>query len=92
MKLIDLLLIALVGLVCGTLAQLTSRYSQGGWIVHLGVGIFGALAGVMVARSFEVPIVYMVSLENTNFPIIWAIIGSVFFVAVLGFFVKPNRH
>ncbi len=92
MNLVDVSLIAIVAIVCGSMAQLTSKYSRGGWIVHLGLGFMGAAAGVAVARSFTVPIVYMLTVAKTDFPIIWALIGSVFFVALPGILVKPSRR
>jgi len=88
---IDLLLDVLVGIVCGLLAQFTSRYSHGGCIVHLGVGFLGALVGVVVSRALRAPQLYSLTMRSVDFPIIYAIIGSVFFLAAVGFFVKPNR-
>jgi uncharacterized membrane protein YeaQ/YmgE (transglycosylase-associated protein family) len=92
MSLIDLLLIILVAIVCGIIAQLTSGYSRGGWIVNLGVGFLGALVGVIVARSFTVPVIYDFKYGAVDFPIIYSIIGSVFFLAAIGFFIKPGRR
>ena len=92
MDLMDLVLTLIVGVVCGVGAQLTSKYSKGGWIVHIGVGFAGAFAGVVLARSVNVPVVYVLKGEGINFPIIWALLGAVFFLAALGFFVKPSRR
>lgn len=92
MSLVDLLLIFLVAIICGTVAQLTSGYSRGGWIVNLGIGFLGALAGAIVARSFVVPKIYDVKIGAVDFPIMYAIIGSVFFLAAIGFFIKPGRR
>jgi uncharacterized membrane protein YeaQ/YmgE (transglycosylase-associated protein family) len=95
MNWIDLLLTALVAIVCGILAQLTSRYSRGGWIVNLALGFLGAMAGVIAARILHAPKVYDlevgVGAGATEFPIMYAIIGSVFFLAAIGLFVKPGR-
>jgi uncharacterized membrane protein YeaQ/YmgE (transglycosylase-associated protein family) len=92
MSLIDLLLTLGVAVVLGTLAQLTSRFSRGGWFVHLGAGFMGGLAGFLVSRSFPVPDVYTLKIGDIKFPITWAIIGSVFFLAALGFFIKNERR
>jgi uncharacterized membrane protein YeaQ/YmgE (transglycosylase-associated protein family) len=89
---IDLLLVILVAIVCGTLAQLTSKYSRGGWIVHLGIGFLGALAGTVAARTFNVPKIYNIKIRTVDFPIIYAIIGSVFLLAAIGFFIRPSRR
>ena len=92
MNLMDLLLISAIAMVCGCGAQLTSKYSKGGWIVHIGVGFIGALLGVAIARSVNVPLVYVLKGEGIDFPIIWSLLGSVFCLAALGFFVKPSRR
>jgi uncharacterized membrane protein YeaQ/YmgE (transglycosylase-associated protein family) len=92
MTLIDFLLIVVVAILCGTVAQLTSGYSRGGWIVNLGIGFLGALAGVIVSRSLTVPKIYDLTVRTVNFPIIYAIIGSVFFLAAIGFFIRPGRR
>ena len=92
MNLSDLLLVVLVAIVCGSIAQLTSGYSRGGWIVNLGIGFFGALAGVVVSRSLNAPEIYNLKMQSVNFPIMYSIIGSVFFLAAIGFFVKPGRR
>ena len=85
-------MIALVALVCGTLAQITSAYSRGGWIVNLGVAFAGALAGVIVARYLHAPSIYDVSYRTINFPIIYSVVGAALLLAALNFLVKPNRH
>ena len=92
MNWIDLLLSFGVAIICGTLAQLTSRFARGGWFIHLGVGFAGALAGVSISRELPVPVVYNLQFNEVTFPIAWAVIGSVIFVASLGFFVKTGRH
>ena len=82
----------LVAVVCGTFAQLTSGYSRGGWFVNLGLGFLGAMAGVLAARAFNAPAIYDIKIKLINFPIIYSLIGSVFFLAALGFVIKPGRR
>ena len=91
MNLIDVLLTVLVAVICGTFAQLTSRYSKGGWIVNLGIGFLGALAGVVVSRSLNARVIYDLTVGTTSFPVIYSIIGSVAVLAAINFFVKPGR-
>lgn len=82
---------ALVAIICGTLAQITSSNSKGGWILYPVIGFFGALSGVYVSRSLNAPVVYDLRIDGVVFPIIYCIIGAVFFLAAIGFFVKPGR-
>jgi len=86
----DFLLIALVAIVCGTIAHLTSGYSRGGWIVNLGIAFFGALAGVVLSRELNAPVIYDIKYRAVDFPIIYSLVGSALFVAALGFLVKPH--
>jgi uncharacterized membrane protein YeaQ/YmgE (transglycosylase-associated protein family) len=90
MNLIDLTLTAVVGILCGAIAQLTSGYSKGGWIVNLAFAFFGALAGVYVSRRLNAPIVYDVQVGAVTFPVIYCFIGAVFSLAAIGFLVKPG--
>ena len=85
-------MIFLTALVCGTFAQLTSGYSKGGWIVNLAVGFLGALAGVLVSRSLNAPVIYNLDINNTKFPIIYSVIGAVVLLAGIGLFIKPGRR
>ncbi len=84
-------MVALVAIVCGSIAQLTSGYSRGGWIVNLGVAFFGALAGVVISRELNAPVIYDVKYRMVDFPIIYSLVGSALFVAALGFLMKPGR-
>jgi uncharacterized membrane protein YeaQ/YmgE (transglycosylase-associated protein family) len=88
----DLLLVVVVAIACGTVAQLTSGYSKGGWIVNLGIGFLGALAGVIISRMLNAPVIYDLQIGIRSFPLIYAIIGSVFFLAAIGLIVKPGRR
>ena len=92
MDLVDLLLICLVAIGCGTLGQLTSEYSRGGWIVYIIISFFGAFLGVYGARELNAPDLYNLKFAETDFPIIWAVGGSVFFVAAVSLAVRPSRR
>jgi uncharacterized membrane protein YeaQ/YmgE (transglycosylase-associated protein family) len=90
MNAIDLILAVLVAVVFGTLGYLT--YSHGGWLLQLAIAFFGALAGAIASRSLHAPKIFDVAVQETQFPIIYSVIGSVLFVAAIGFFFKPKRY
>jgi len=92
MNLMDFVLTLGMALICGTLAQLTSGYSRGGWIVNLGIGFLGALAGVVVSRMLNAREIYNLQMGATSFPVIYALIGCVFFLAAINLLVKPGRR
>lgn len=90
MGLIDFLLLLLVAGVCGALGQAISGYSRGGCIVSIALGFIGALLGIWLSRLMGLPELFTLTFDSTSFPIIWSIIGSALFVAVLGF-LQRNR-
>jgi uncharacterized membrane protein YeaQ/YmgE (transglycosylase-associated protein family) len=83
MTLIDLLVLLLVAGLCGSLGQAISGYSRGGCLVAIALGFIGALIGMWLARSLGLPELFAVNIGGTKFPIIWSIIGSALFVAVI---------
>ena len=83
MTLFDLLILLLVAGVCGALGQAISGYSRGGCLVSIALGFVGAVLGVWLARALALPELFAIQIGTTNFPIIWSIIGSALFVAVI---------
>lgn len=83
MTLIDLLLLLLIAGICGALGQAIAGYSRGGCLVSIALGFVGALLGMWLARVMGLPELFAVRIGTTSFPIIWSIIGSALFVAVL---------
>ncbi|MGH9901577.1 MAG: GlsB/YeaQ/YmgE family stress response membrane protein [Pyrinomonadaceae bacterium] len=83
MTLFDVLLLLLVAGVCGALGQAISGYSRGGCLVSIALGFIGALVGLWLSRQLRLPEIFAVQIGTTRFPVIWAIIGSALFVAVI---------
>jgi len=83
MTLVDLLILLLVAGICGSLGQAISGFSRGGCLVSIALGFVGAVIGMWVARSLGLPELFTVRIGDTNFPIVWSIIGSALFVAVI---------
>lgn len=83
MTLIDLLLLLLIAGICGSLGQAIAGYSRGGCLVSIALGFVGALLGMWIARKMGLPELFPVQIGATTFPIVWSIIGSTLFVAVV---------
>lgn len=83
MTLIDVLILLLVAGICGALGQAIAGYSRGGCLVSIALGFIGALLGMWIARMMGLPELFPVRIGGTSYPIIWSIIGSALFVAVL---------
>lgn len=92
MTLIDLLILLLVAGVCGALGQAISGYSRGGCLVSIALGFIGALLGVWLSRQLGLPELLMVPVGGKSFPVVWSIIGSALFVAVLGLLTRRSRR
>ncbi len=83
MTILDLLVLLVVAGLCGALGQAITGYSRGGCLVSIALGFVGAVLGMWLARSFALPELFSVRIGTTSFPIIWSIIGSALFVAVI---------
>jgi uncharacterized membrane protein YeaQ/YmgE (transglycosylase-associated protein family) len=90
MSLVDLLLLLLVAGVCGALGQAIGGFSRGGCLVSIALGFIGALLGLWLARNVGLPEPLPVEVGGRTFPVIWAIIGSALFVAVISFIARSR--
>jgi len=88
MTLIDLLILLLVAGVCGALGQAISGFSRGGCLVSIALGFIGAILGVWLARQMGLPELFVIPIGGRGFPVIWSIIGSALFVAVISLFTR----
>ena len=88
MNLIEFFVLLIVAGVCGALGQAVAGVSRGGCLVAIACGFIGALLGVWIAREMSLPVLFTVNIGGSAFPIVWSILGSALFVAVLSFFTK----
>ena len=90
MTLFDLIVLLIVAGICGALGQAITGYSRGGCLVSIALGFVGALLGMWLARMMHLPELFSVNIGTTNFPIVWSIIGSALFVAVITLLTRRN--
>ena len=84
MTLIDLLVLLLIAGICGALGQAISGFTRGGCLVSIALGFIGALVGMWIARHLGLPEPFPVVIgAGKTFPVIWSIIGSALFVAII---------
>ena len=91
MTLIDLLILLLVAGVCGALGQTISGFSRGGCLVSIALGFIGAILGMWLARQLGLPELLMLPVGGKSFPVVWSIIGSALFVAVISLITRGRR-
>ncbi len=83
MSLETVLVLLGIGVVCSLVGQTLAGYSLGGFFIGTGVGLLGALLGVWIARTFNMPTLFEMSVGGFTFPFLWAVLGSATLVAAL---------
>jgi uncharacterized membrane protein YeaQ/YmgE (transglycosylase-associated protein family) len=83
MTLTQFLILLLVAGICGSIGQAIAGYSRGGCLVAIALGFIGALMGTYLAHALGLPDLFRVHIGGESFPIIWSIIGSALFVAII---------
>ena len=83
MSLGTLLGLLIVAGLCGAIGQAIVGYSHMGCVGSIAVGFVGALLGTWLAHAMHLPELFVVRIGNEAFPVIWSIIGSAFFVALI---------
>jgi uncharacterized membrane protein YeaQ/YmgE (transglycosylase-associated protein family) len=91
MTLIDFLILLLVAGLCGSLGQAISGFSRGGCLVSIALGFIGAIIGLWLASALKLPELFTVNIGGRPFPIIWSIIGSAIFVAIISLLTRGRR-
>ena len=83
MTLVGVLLLILVGAVCGAIAQMIVGFSVGGFLASIVVGFLGALLGTWIAREIHLPSLLAVTIEGYTIDILWSILGAILLLLVL---------
>jgi len=83
MNLIDVIALLIVAGVVGAIGQAIVGTSRAGCLGSIALGFIGALVGMWLGRRLGLPEPFVISVDGTHFPLIWSIIGSALFVAVL---------
>jgi uncharacterized membrane protein YeaQ/YmgE (transglycosylase-associated protein family) len=85
MTLFAFLMLLLIAGICGAIGQAIVGF-RGGILVSIAVGFIGALIGIWLAGALGLREMFAVNIGGKTFPIIWSIIGSALFVALIGLF------
>jgi uncharacterized membrane protein YeaQ/YmgE (transglycosylase-associated protein family) len=90
MTILDLVVLLLIAGICGAIGQAISGFSRGGCLVSIALGFVGALLGMWLARTLGLPELFAVQIGTTSFPIVWSIIGSALFVAIIALLTRSR--
>jgi uncharacterized membrane protein YeaQ/YmgE (transglycosylase-associated protein family) len=86
------LVLLLVAGVCGGIGQSIAGYSRAGCLGSIALGFIGALLGTWLAGLLGLPEIFPVTIGGQRFPVIWSIVGSALFVAVLSLFTRRRTE
>ena len=83
MTIVGLLVLLVVGAICGAIAEALVGWSPGGFLASAGLGFLGALLGTWLARVLALPSLLAVRIETVTIEPVWAVLGAVILLAVM---------
>jgi uncharacterized membrane protein YeaQ/YmgE (transglycosylase-associated protein family) len=83
MSLTMLVVLLIVAGVCGAIGQSIVGYSHMGCLGTIAVGFVGAYLGSWLAGALHLPEIFTIRIGGETFPVIWSIVGSALFVALI---------
>ena len=84
MSILQFFLLFLIAAVVGSIGQALAGFALGGCLISGVVGFIGAVLGAWLAGQLGLPELLVITVGGEAFPVVWAIIGSALFVAVIG--------
>lgn len=84
MSLLGFIILVVVAAIVGSLGQAIAGFSRGGCLVSVVVGFIGAYIGWWLAHTLGLPDVFVLNIDGQPFPLLWAVVGSALFAAILG--------
>jgi uncharacterized membrane protein YeaQ/YmgE (transglycosylase-associated protein family) len=91
MTILEFLILLVIAAICGAIGQAIAGYTLGGMVITTVVGFIGAFVGTWLARAIGLPELLMINVGGQPFPILWAIIGSALFTAIIALFSRRPR-
>lgn len=91
MTLLGFIVLLVIAAVAGSIGQALSGYSFGGCIISIIVGFIGAYLGMWIAGQFGLPEPFLITIQGESFPLLWSVIGSALFTAILGLIFRGRR-
>jgi uncharacterized membrane protein YeaQ/YmgE (transglycosylase-associated protein family) len=79
----EFIVLIAIAAICGAVGRALAGGARGGLIVSTAIGFIGALLGPWVARQLHLTEPFVLRVSGYSFPIMWSIIGSALFVALL---------
>jgi len=91
MSLLGFIFLLIIASISGALgARIAGRRGMG-CLASIVLGFIGALIGTFIARQLQLPLFPWIRFGDHPFPLVWAVLGAAFFVALLNLFSRPGR-
>jgi uncharacterized membrane protein YeaQ/YmgE (transglycosylase-associated protein family) len=79
-----IVLLFTVAAVTGAIAQaVVGRHHGGGCLASIGIGLVGALLGILLASWLGLPEIFSINAGGTSFPVVWALLGAMLLLVIL---------
>jgi uncharacterized membrane protein YeaQ/YmgE (transglycosylase-associated protein family) len=88
---LEFLILLVIAAICGAIGQAIAGYTLGGMVITTIVGFIGAFLGTWLARAMGLPELLMINIGGQPFPIVWAIVGSAIFTAIIALLTRRPR-
>lgn len=82
-SILGLLVLFLVALACGYVAQRMFGLGSRGLLATTGFGLVGGLLGAFAAGAFGAPTLLRLDLGGVSFPLVWGLVGTLLVVGVV---------
>ncbi len=91
MTLTGAIVLLVIAGACGSLGSALAGYSHLGCLSSIVLGFVGAWLGAWIAHQLHLPQLFVLRVQNEDFPVVWSIVGATLFAAVVSLVMRPNR-
>jgi len=88
MSVFSFLIMLVIAAISGSVGAALAGRKNTGCLPSIALGFIGAIVGMFIAQELHLPYFWTLNFGGHPFPIIWSVIGSALFVAVLNLFSK----
>ncbi len=92
MSISELIVLLIIASVSGSVGARLAGSSKLGCLGSIALGFIGSYIGQLVARKFNLPVIFSIPLGDQSFPVIWSVMGAAIFVALLNFLGLRRRE
>lgn len=88
MSVVSFLIMLLIASITGSIGAGLAGRRNTGCLPSIALGFIGAVIGTAIAQQLDLPRFWTLTFGGHPFPLVWAVVGSALFVAVLNLFSK----